>query len=754
MTVTREQLTSCDREPIHIPGSIQPHGFLLALDTSKLTVVAASENSQACLARSLQEILDAPICELVSSELAGLLEEQLPRLEVSLQAHYLTTGRFFSPHDPGAKIEYDIVVHRTEAAIFVEFEKSLQTIHLQSLDADLYNVLANTQVLDSAEKICSLAVREIRRITGFDRVLMYRFDEDGHGTTIAEETNGRLPSYLDLRFPASDIPVQARRLYTLNRIRIIPHVDYVPSPLTTLSGDSTSIDLSGSVLRSVSPVHREYMRNMGTVSSMSISIVINQQLWGLISCHHAEPMYVPFRLRSACEFMVQILSTQLAAQLRASELSKQIYVKSVQHRLLTHMAAEDNYVDGLIRYPDDLLALTGATGAAVVLAGRCYRVGAAPPQEEVLALTQMLEARGHDEVFYTEQLASIFALSGRWSAEASGLLSVAISKLHRTFVLWFRPEMVKTVKWAGNPTKPVDTTADNRIQPRHSFAEWSEIVRGRSAPWLEEEVAAAGELRTAILEVVLKQAEEMADLANDLKSANEELEAFSYSVSHDLRAPFRHIVGFSELLLEQEGNNLSKKGQHYANTIIDSARFAGQLVDSLLNFSRIARSNLATEPVNLHSLFHDQWMDLISMDARGRNIAFQLDVLPVVRGDYNLLRQVARNLLSNAVKYTQKKDEARIDVTASLKDTEYVICVSDNGVGFDQAYEDKLFGVFQRLHRAEEFEGTGIGLANVRRIVSRHGGRTWAEGQVNRGAKFYFSLPAMLAGDATSEGRD
>ncbi len=743
MTVTREQLTSCDREPIHLSGSIQPNGFLLVLDGQRFSVLAASETTAVYLERPLHQIFGKTLTELFNAEFVQSIEERLPVVDQPFQARWLLTALL-----PGvsATEEFEVVAHRTGAHLIIEFERAVGAFNTELLNAALYQVVANTQSLGSAEQISELAVREIRRITGFDRTLMYRFDADGHGTTIAEVTNDRLPSYLDLRFPASDIPVQARRLYAMNRIRIIPDVDYQPSPIVFAGAlnETAQIDLSGSILRSVSPVHREYMRNMGTLSSMSISVVINGQLWGLISCHHAEPRFLPFRLRSACEFLVQILSTQLAAQLRASELSKAIQLKSVQQRLLTHMAAEDSYIEGLTRYPQDLLELTDAGGAAVIVGDEIRRVGNTPSVEEIRRITGLLERRGHEESFATEQLAAFIPEAAEWSASASGLLAISISRLHRTVVMWFRPELVKTVKWAGNPAKPVEESNDNRIQPRHSFAEWSEIVRGRSASWLQEEIAAAAELRMAVLEVVLKQAEEMADLANDLRSANEELEAFSYSVSHDLRAPFRHIAGFSQLLLEQEATTLSPKGIRYINTIVDAATFAGQLVDSLLNFSRIARSSMSVMTVDLHSVFQEQWEDLMSSEGSGRTIEFGLSEMPTIRGDLTLLRQVARNLLSNAVKYTKNKAVAHVTVSSRLQGQEYVISVKDDGAGFDQAYEGKLFGVFQRLHRSEEFEGTGIGLANVRRIISRHGGRTWAEGRVGEGATFYFSVPATV----------
>jgi light-regulated signal transduction histidine kinase (bacteriophytochrome) len=230
-------------------------------------------------------------------------------------------------------------------------------------------------------------------------------------------------------------------------------------------------------------------------------------------------------------------------------------------------------------------------------------------------------------------------------------------------------------------------------------------------------------------------------MAAELEFTNKELEAFSYSVSHDLRAPFRHISGFAELLLTDEAERLSERGRRYVERISQSAQFAGQLVDSLLNFSRIARTRLETRPVAMTALVKEVWDDVVAQELQGRTVEFTCGTLPTIEGDVQLLRQVWRNLLSNAAKYTRGRNPAQVNVTAHRDHANYIFAIHDNGVGFDNRYVHKLFGAFQRLHRAEEFEGTGIGLANVRRIIARHGGQTWAEGKLNEGASFYFSLP-------------
>jgi PAS domain S-box-containing protein len=247
-------------------------------------------------------------------------------------------------------------------------------------------------------------------------------------------------------------------------------------------------------------------------------------------------------------------------------------------------------------------------------------------------------------------------------------------------------------------------------------------------------------------EQILQLNLELQRRAEQLETANQELEAFSYSVSHDLRAPLRHIDGFVKILEKQSSPNLDERGRRYLSIIADSARQMGALIDDLLVFSRMSRTELRRSKVALNSLVHEA-VDALQMEANGRPITWKISELPEVEADPAMLRQVWINLVANALKYTRPRNPAEIEMgCADAANGEFVFFVRDNGVGFDMQYAHKLFGVFQRLHRAEEFEGTGIGLANVRRIISRHGGRTWAEGKLDGGATFYFSLPKTANG--------
>jgi PAS domain S-box-containing protein len=234
------------------------------------------------------------------------------------------------------------------------------------------------------------------------------------------------------------------------------------------------------------------------------------------------------------------------------------------------------------------------------------------------------------------------------------------------------------------------------------------------------------------------------DRTSELETANKELEAFAYSVSHDLRAPLRHIDGYLQLLEKRVRSGLDEQSRHYMDTISGAAHKMGVLIDDLLSFSRMGRRAMSFKSVDLKALVGEVIRE-VEPDTAGRNITWHIEELPMVNGDAAMLRIVLGNLVANALKFTRPRQKAQIEI-GSLGDKlfEVVIYVRDNGVGFDMAYADKLFGVFQRLHRAEEFEGTGIGLANARRIIARHGGRTWAQGELGQGATFFFSLPRIL----------
>jgi len=730
-------LTTCDREPIHVPGSIQPYGALLVIEPGTLRVLQVANGSGAILPGA--DAVGSALPDVVPPTVLPAVETLDARVPEAGVVH-LGTVRFARDGAPS----YHAIAHRADGAILLEFEETVadEPGSFEDIYPLVRRFLDSLQTVASIEELASLAAAEVRRLTGFDRALVYRFDEEWNGTVVAEDRNDVLPSYVGLRWPASDIPAQARELYRLNRLRLIADANYRPVALEPALNPLTGrpVDMSFASLRSVSPVHLEYMRNMGTMASMSISLLRDGRLWGLISCHNKAPKRVPYHVRTACDFVGQILSLQLAAKAHAATAEKRIALRAVQGRLLARMAAEEDFRRGLVADARELLALTRAAGAAVVLTDGCTLVGETPPEADVMRLAAWLGTTGAD-LFHTDSLAAAMPDGEALKDAASGLLAISVSQLHASYVMWFRPEVVRTVSWGGDPHKRAEMSPEGlRLHPRKSFETWKETVRLRADPWDETEVDAAAELRTAIVDIVLRKAEEMAELNEQLTRSNKELEAFSYSVSHDLRAPFRHIVGYAQLLKRYEGTGLSERGNRFIDTIVDSAVSAGTLVDSLLSFSQMGRATLNPIPVDMNLLVAEVRAQL-AMTASDRRIDWRVADLAPTRADPTMLRLVVQNLLENAIKFTRDRGEAVIEVGCDAGPAENVYFVRDNGTGFDMAYVGKLFGVFQRLHRVEEFEGTGIGLANVKRIVERHGGRAWAEGAVDRGATLYFALP-------------
>lgn len=731
-------LTSCDREPIRFPGSIQPHGFLLTL-TPDLAILQASENLLAWAGVSATDALGRALPEVIGADAAASLGPELGAGSVGPRPFYLGTVTLANGR------HFDVAAHALDQLLIVEFE-SVQ--HSRGADfRHLYPLLGDflSQVNDAAsiETLCQLAAQHSRAVTGYGRVMIYQFDRDGHGHVLAEARDPSYHSYLGQRFPASDVPRQARELYALSRIRLIQDANYTPSPLVPPLNPVTNApnDLSFASLRSVSPVHLQYMRNMGTLASMSVSLIVKGRLWGLISYHNATPCPVGFEERAACEQLGQILALCIGAREDAHELAFRLEVRRVMVNMLGGLTQSQAFIDNLRNVFPELLQFARAAGVAIVVDEQVMTHGDTPGIDAIRDLTGWLQTRGQDDVFHTDALSTVYPGGAAITRNASGLLAMPISKIHKHYLLWFRPEQVYSIDWAGNPhDKDGPAAPGAMLSPRTSFAAWRETVHGHSHPWHDAEVELAFEFRSALLGIVLERAEQMAELAEELGRANKELEAFSYSVSHDLRAPLRHIVGFSDLLLEANGSDDATRRQRFLKNIRDSARLAGKLVDDLLSFSQMGRASLRPATVDMRDLVR-ACMQKLLLEVGPRRVEWYIGQLPDVTADPAFLYQALYNLLSNAVKFTGQKDVATIRVTAEKNETDTIFHIADNGAGFSMEYVHKLFGVFQRLHRMEDFEGTGIGLANVRRIIERHHGRVWAHAVPGQGATFSFSIP-------------
>ncbi len=441
-------IESCDREPIHIPGSIQPHGILFALREADLSISQVSENVSQFLNSSAIELLGKPLTELLAPEdllvLKQVIDADDPRPLSPVRIHLVNAGKLMA---------FDAIIHRHKGVLILELE-SLHGTNL-SVSSFYHSVRQSVREI-SAHRTIADASRftdeQVKSITGFDRVLIYQFDDDWNGNVTTELREPIMPSYLGLRFPASDIPAQARDLYLRNWLRLIVDAEYKPAKIIPERNPDTgkALDLSYATLRSVSPVHIEYMKNMKTMSSMSVSIIKNQRLWGLISCHHHAPRYVPYQARAACEFLGQTFSYQLAAIEARSDFDFRASLRTI-HLKISEKFADENVIDSLTKGFPSVVNLIECGGAALLIRGSLVLLKKTPSREEVFALADWLRLSGESEFIQSNSLASLYPPAKAFAEVASGVLAVPISKSRDSYVIWFRPEVAQTVAWAGKP---------------------------------------------------------------------------------------------------------------------------------------------------------------------------------------------------------------------------------------------------------------------------------------------------------------
>jgi light-regulated signal transduction histidine kinase (bacteriophytochrome) len=768
MTDETVDLTNCDREPIHIPGLIQPHGILLVLQDPTLEIIQVSSNTQEVISRQPQQLLGKPLSDLLNAKQIKLIQQCLTEDFESINPLNLSIKHL------NKSIYFDGIVHRLDTVIILELEPKKAKGKTDFFDfyQQVRGTITRIQKAPTLLEMCQIVVKEVRRITGFDRVMVYQFDQEGAGSVIAEDTDQET-SYLDLRYPPTDIPKQARQLYTLNWLRLIPDANYQPVALIPANNPLTNqpLDLSLSVLRSVSPIHLEYLQNMGVTASMSISLIQDQKLWGLIACHHSSPKYVPYNIRTICEFIGQVMSVELANKEASEDINYKMQLKALQTQFVEALSVAEYFIHGMVQLKSQLLNLVNATGAVIWSGKQCIRVGETPSEEEVHALLKWIKPHLHHSIFETRSLAKNYPAAESFQAIASGVLVLEISKVHRNYILWFRPEVIQTVNWGGNPNKPVEVLDDGslRMSPRKSFDLWQETVRGCSLPWKPCEIEAVAELRSLIVGIVLQQADELALMNFELQRSNEELDSFAYIASHDLKEPLRGIHNYANFLMEDYAEALSDDGIAKLQTLVRLTQRMEDLINSLLHFSRLGRAELVRQMVNLNELVQ-QAIATLTITRPESEIEFRIpQPLPSVRCDRAQVNELFTNLISNAIKYNdkaqkwveigfiteaegrgqkpegrrQKAEARRLPPSAPAPVHSLTFYVRDNGIGIRQEHIEKIFQIFRRLHGRDEFGGgTGAGLTIARKIVERHGGRIWLESIPTQGSTFYFTLSA------------
>jgi chemotaxis family two-component system sensor kinase Cph1 len=739
VTAKNVDLGNCDREQIQYPAATLDHGLLLVLKEPELTVIQVGANAGDFLGCGPDQVLERPIGAWLDPDLLRLLRETMAHNSLDGPPTHLgraaVQGR-----------EVDVFVHRSGGATIVELEARPEgSVRVErDLYAAVHAAIARLQHAPSLQNFLDLAVVQIREFTGFDRVMAYQFLEDGSGAVRAESVAGGWESFLGLHYPASDIPLPARRLFKMIWLRHQPHIGYTPVPIVPERNPLTGepLDLSFALLRSVSVMYSQYLKNMGTESSMVMTLLKNGELWGLIACHHhSGPRQAPFEVRAACEFLAHMVSLLLAAKEDQEDYEYRLKLQTNHAHLVRALGDSQDIGGALMDRNPGLLDYIEAGGAALVLHGRPILLGETPQAEEVQRLVEWLASTAQPGVFSTDCLSSFYPEAAAYTGAASGVLATRIASSREDYILWFRPELRRTVNWAGDPKKPVDISADGqRLMPRTSFAIWTETVRNKCRPWRAVELEAARDLRGSLLEIASGRADKLQVLYEDLQRSTAELDAFAYIASHDLKEPLRGIHNYSHFLLEDVADLLPPEGVEKLRTVVRLSRRMDDLLNSLLHYARSGRQGMNVAPCDLNKLVAEALDTLaVRIAESGAETRVAAD-LPVVAADWTRMSEVFVNLIANALKYNDKPHKL-VEIGVLYNAGGPLFYVRDNGIGIAPEFQETIFAIFRRLHPPERFGGgTGAGLTITRKILERHDGRIWVESKPGEGSTFYFTI--------------
>ncbi len=631
-------LTNCDREPIHILGAIQPFGFLLALSTDWL-VARASANVAQFLGRGPDELLGLPLLALFTSDAVHAIRNRLTLLRGAD-----TAERLFALALTENDRAYDVTLHLSDGQVVIEAEP-VQTENGDSAGT----IRAMMGRLDQAQDVTAFlreGARQVRALTGFDRVMVYRFDSDGAGEVVAEAARSGIGSFLGLHYPASDIPAQARSLYIRNLFRIIADVAAPPVPIVpSLDPAGAPLDLSLAGLRAVSPIHIEYLTNMGVGASLSISIVIDGHLWGLFACHHYAPRLPSLERRSLAELFGQMFAMKLESRERQAAGDYADGARRIADRLLAQVAGDATLLDDPTWLAETINEVIAADGVGVSIGGRIALSGLTPPPQAFNRLVRLLNGAAAGKVHAVDSITAILPEAAEYSDVAAGMLALPISRSPRDYIILFRQEIVRTVRWAGDPHKPAEFGPNGpRLTPRKSFETWSELVRGRSKPFTPAEVRIAETLRATLIEVVLRLSD---DAHAERQLASERQDLLIAELNHRVRNILSLIRG---LVRQSRGSACS----------VDA--FVGE-IDGRIEALARAHNQITRDqwgPAALRGLIETEAAAYLAGDAH--RVGAEGPDIVLNPQAFSTLALVFHELMTNSAKYGALSDSGRVAV--------------------------------------------------------------------------------------------
>ncbi len=705
----------CHEEPIHIPGSIQSFGYLIGIDAESQTITFFSRNiADIFKIERLDELFGREISDfpesfqsIIDSEIYTSLEQFTRRKNETYFDKIFIDGK-----------DYHFSVYRSDAYIFLEFEEVII-----NPDKRISNKYDNFYIIDNEQELWDHLLETLSKVVNYDRMMIYKFMMDGSGKVIAEKKNEDMESFLGLHYPESDIPKQARQLYLKKRKRIFSNVyaDTVP----ILSKKEENIDLTFSASRAMSPVHAQYLKNSGVASSFSVSIIIDDHLWGLVTCQNIKPKHIDLEDRVQAGIFTALAANAYSSFKSKSELNYRLELNEKLSQLKTKFLKHNHLSDSLIESKTELKNLPEADGLAIVSDESIVTAGTTPDSGSIDRIIKWALANTKDRIYVSRNFLKDHGKELNLSDDAAGIIIYFIERDKNEMLIWFRKEFDEHINWAGSPEKTVSVFSQNgeerqMVSPRTSFRIFTENIKGHSRRWNSRNISAVQAVRDLILETSHKNYNAIKRLNDELKKVNEELDSFSYTISHDLGTPLTVMKLNAQMLL----NNLkddSEKSKTKINTIIEEIDNMAEMMHDVLQLSRAKYSE-----IQLESLKTIPTIWKISENAKMTYGSPTSEIIikecPDVMADKTMLHQVFLNIINNAVKYSSHKDYPKVEIEGTDDGQTIIYRISDNGIGIPEEEKHKMFKIFNRMDNAKKFKGNGVGLSIVHRIMKRIGG--------------------------------
>ncbi|MBG48445.1 MAG: histidine kinase [Pseudozobellia sp.] len=734
-------LENCEDEAIHIPGLIQPHGFLISIDADKEIINVCSENISQFLDYRYDEILGKRIDDILGKDFKETLRE--------FKSNSLEKKTVFRTYNDQS---YALTIHKSQENIIFEAEPNKVPLNEEgNLFESSKRLLSSIEDTNSLKELSQSVATAIKNITGYDRVMIYKFDHEYNGEVYAEVREEHLEPFLGLHYPHTDIPPQARALYIKNLLRIIGDIDYVPAKLYTfVESKVDTLDLSLSVLRSVSPIHVEYLKNMGVGATLTVSLIHKGKLWGLVACHHYSTKFLSQETRNAVKLYGYFITSQIDVRI----LNEQYEVAKKANEYVDKLSSKNSEFkrDSLVSlFQDDAIyQLCNGSGFSACIDGKVYSNGETPTEEDIRLISEVL----FDIQIDGNLITSTFPRQNKGlGSVAEKFPGINFHMLDDTnYLMWFREPTIKNIKWAGDPSKAIEKDKKG-LSPRKSFETFTENVKDTSKPWLQPEIDACNKFKfffQSFLRAILtnEDKEKQRILTENLKAVNSELENIGWISAHDLQEPLRKIRMMASTMLEdQQRFQVTEAAEKRISRMSKSAERMQTLIKDILEYNRASSEEDNFEKVDLNDLLQEIKKELKeTLEEEKAELVIE-GHLPEVSGLQFLIKQCLLNPIHNAIKFKHpdRKLQIRIfnDQNHSKSDMYSVISIQDNGIGFDNQHNEKIFKIFSRLHSKSDYEGTGIGLAFCKKIMLKHRGFIDANGRPNEGAAIRLYFPKV-----------